>query len=307
MPDNPSNKNSKNSTEKSAEKKVDNNSKATASNDNDKIITIDITKVDPDPNQPRKYFDTLHLDNLKHSIETISQIEPILVRVNESIPGNYFIIDGERRWRALKSLNHKEVKCRIISIDSVDYEIISLTQNIHREDLLPVEKSLALAKLLKKMKGENEKVRQRQLIKKVNLSETYISELLKISTLDEEIKSEALKSNYWSGAKLLLLSKIKDKAVRFEKFEEFKAKILKKIEKKVNPHADKTDMSNGEFKKTKRILYRHFENLVKRLDDLIDVLEKETIDGIDFSHLDIIMPKLNRTLDLIKTRLSHDK
>ncbi|MDR2352202.1 MAG: ParB/RepB/Spo0J family partition protein [Deltaproteobacteria bacterium] len=273
-------------------KKISNNARS------DQIITIDIDKVFPDPDQPRKYFDSLHLDNLKHSIETLSQIEAILVRVNDRKSGTYLIVDGERRWRALKELEYKQIKCRVITIDSDDYEIVSLTQNIHREDLLPIEKALALAKLLKKMKGDNEKVLQRQLIQKVNLSENYISELLKISTLEDPIKKEALKSNYWSGAKLLYLAKIKDPTQRKEKFEEFKAKIQRKIDKDNKVGFDTQDPD--ELLKPKKLTKYDVSVMQKRLVVLTKTLDKIRYENMDITELESIKPNFDQLATVMK-------
>ncbi|MDR2340487.1 MAG: ParB/RepB/Spo0J family partition protein [Deltaproteobacteria bacterium] len=272
----------------------------TTTGKNDQIVTIEIDKISPDPGQPRKYFDQVHLDNLKHSIETISQLEPILVRHDHSKPDHYVIVDGERRWRALKELEFTEIKCRIVALESDDYEIISLTQNIHREDLLPIEKALAVAKLLHKMKGENEKVRQRQLIKKVNLSETYISELLKISTLEEEIKKEAIKSNLWSGAKLLHLSKIKDKEERRRKFEELKEKISKKIEKKITPTPGRDRSGRSMLERHEKSLLRNADTLYKRLEELTKHLHKTEINNSELMILDDIQAKLSNISVLLK-------
>ncbi|MDR2406443.1 MAG: ParB/RepB/Spo0J family partition protein [Deltaproteobacteria bacterium] len=279
--------------------KISNNTKS------DQIITIDIEKVFPDPDQPRKYFDSLHLDNLKHSIQTLSQIEAVLVRVNDKQPGTYLIVDGERRWRALKELDQKEIKCRVITIDSDDYEIVSLTQNIHREDLLPIEKALALAKLLKKMKGDNEKVLQRQLIQKVNLSENYISELLKMSTLEEPIKKEALKSNYWSGAKLLYLAKIKDPVQRKEKFEEFKYKIQRKIDKDNKIYTDSLDPDV--LQKPRKLTKYDVSVLEKRVMTLTKSLDKIRFENMDTSELESIKPNFEQLATLMRVIFNDKK
>jgi hypothetical protein len=75
--------------------------------------------------------------------------------------------------------------------DNDGYAIVSLTQNLHGDDLLPIEKANAFSQLLTKLQGEDENIKQKELIKIVNLSENYISEILKNSTIDDTIKEES--------------------------------------------------------------------------------------------------------------------
>ncbi|MDR1051440.1 MAG: hypothetical protein LBP95_10255 [Deltaproteobacteria bacterium] len=112
--------------------------------------------------------------------------------------------------------------------DNEGYAIVALTQNLHRDDLLPIEKANAFSQLLTRLQGEDKNVKQKELIKIVNLSENYISEILKISTLDDTIKEEARKSKRWSTNKLLQLAKIKNTDLRVKKFDELKSIIAKK-------------------------------------------------------------------------------
>ncbi|MDR0615025.1 MAG: ParB/RepB/Spo0J family partition protein [Lactobacillales bacterium] len=194
----------------------------------DTITSIDINKIEPDPEQPRKLFAASTLSNLRESINKTSLHNPIFVRETEQKPGFFIIVDGERRWRACKDLNLKEIPCRIVLSDLEGYKTVALTQNLQREDLLPIEKANAFANLLARLKGSDENAKQKSLVGIVNLSENYISEMLKISKLDEQIKTEALQSKEWSVNKLLQLARIKNHEKRQAKFAEFKAIIDKK-------------------------------------------------------------------------------
>ncbi|MDR1164981.1 MAG: ParB/RepB/Spo0J family partition protein [Deltaproteobacteria bacterium] len=195
------------------------------------ISFIEIDRIEPDLGQPRKFFDSDALSNLKDSIAANSVLNPILVRASERRTDSFVIIDGQRRWQACAELKLKTIQCRVVKSDERGYQILALTQNMQREDLLPIEKANALAALLAKMKGENNKFKQKALTKIVNLKETSISEFLKISSLDPVIKNEAEKSQEWSSKKLLRLAKIKNIKSRTEKFLELKAVVDKKMEK----------------------------------------------------------------------------
>ncbi|MDR1297935.1 MAG: ParB/RepB/Spo0J family partition protein [Deltaproteobacteria bacterium] len=97
---------------------------------------------------------------MKNSISTNSLLDPILVKYNEDKEGFYPIVDGERRWRASKALNLTMIKCRIVMSDKEGYAIVALTQNLHRDDLLPIEKASAFSQLSTRLQGEDENVRQ---------------------------------------------------------------------------------------------------------------------------------------------------
>jgi ParB/RepB/Spo0J family partition protein len=193
----------------------------------EEIISLPIASIEPDPDQPRKLFDSGTLANLKDSIEKNSLQNPIFIRENGQRSGHYIIVDGERRWKASRELNLTEIQCRIVTSDANGYKIVALTQNLHRDDLMPIEKANAFGSLLARLQGADEKAKQKELTNVVNLSENYISELLKISRLDDHIKEEALKSKKWSANKLLQLAKIKNIDKRISKFEEFKGIINK--------------------------------------------------------------------------------
>jgi ParB/RepB/Spo0J family partition protein len=209
--------------------------------------------VKPDPDQPRKLFDPFSLEQLTSSIKATNFVEPLIVRENEEKPGTYIIVDGERRWRACKALNFSHITCCVISPTSLDYEIIALSQNIHRDDLTTMEKAVALAKIFSNKHSQNPRFQQKDLIPLVNLSESYISDLLKISKLEEGVKKEALESTAWTRSKLLQLANIKYSYVKANKFQELKDKIAKKhmmLEQVVTSMEDKiSDRANGDDNK----------------------------------------------------------
>jgi ParB/RepB/Spo0J family partition protein len=132
-------------------------------NISNQIMLIDIAMIEPDSDQPRKIFDSETLINLQNSIEQTTLQNPILVRRNEEIPNYFIFVDGERRWRAYKELKHSNIPCRVVTTNAEGYQIMALTQNLQREDLLPIEKAAALASLLEKLKGSDQNAKQRTL------------------------------------------------------------------------------------------------------------------------------------------------
>ena len=108
-------------------------------NDLNKVIEIDINKVQPDKSQPRKYFNDDTLEELALSIKNVGIISPIIVKKK----GNFYeIISGERRFRAAKKLKLKKIPIIIKEYDDLVSLEVSLIENIQRENLNPIEEAL---------------------------------------------------------------------------------------------------------------------------------------------------------------------
>ncbi|MDR1013222.1 MAG: ParB/RepB/Spo0J family partition protein [Lactobacillales bacterium] len=277
----------------------------------DQIQSIDIGLVEPDPNQPRKYFDHGALEQLKQSIDSTTLIDPLIVRENGQKPSSFFIVDGERRWRACKELGHAQIKCRIIPTGSLDHEIVAFSQNVHRADLTIMEKAVHLDKLLSKIKAENPDAQQNDLVPKVGLSKGYISELIKIIKLADDIKNEALLSSSWTRSKLLRLAGIVKPDVRMRKFEEFKSLVGRRNEKlseqeKKSKEADSED-TIPDIKLTiakEESHLRRIKRFKTHADTFIKKLEKLKKSKLEVSYLKTIESDLDRVVRLIHGILS---
>ncbi|MDR2443396.1 MAG: ParB/RepB/Spo0J family partition protein [Deltaproteobacteria bacterium] len=139
-----------------------------------KIVLIIVDHIDPDPHQPRKFFASFLLEQLKQSISSTTLLDPILIRENESKPRYYLIADLERRWRSIKELNLDKIGCRILSKASLDYSLVSLSQNVYREDFTAMEKAMAIESIFVKMKSEGDTADLTALIAKIHLSKCYV-------------------------------------------------------------------------------------------------------------------------------------
>jgi ParB-like chromosome segregation protein Spo0J len=97
-----------------------------------------LDQVRPNPTQPRKFFDGDGIRGLAESIRTCGLLEDILVRPK----GDYYeIVLGERRWRASLVAGVAEISAKIVDLDDAEAERISITENIHRENLTDVEEA----------------------------------------------------------------------------------------------------------------------------------------------------------------------
>ncbi|GAA0771285.1 ParB/RepB/Spo0J family partition protein [Clostridium subterminale] len=147
---------------------------------NEQVISIDINLIKPNKDQPRKHFDNEKLIELANSIKEHGIIQPVIVRKENQV---YVIIAGERRWRAAKLLNLKELPVIIKDLSDVEVVQISLIENIIREDLNPIEEATAYKKLLNDFN-----LTQEEISKQVSKSRSAIANSLRLLNLDERIQ-----------------------------------------------------------------------------------------------------------------------
>ena len=121
-------------------------------------VMIDINKVEPNREQPRKKFDEDALIELSESIKQFGILQPLLCQERDDY---YEIVAGERRWRAAKLAGIKEVPVIIKKLTNQQIMEISLIENIQREDLNPIEEALAYKRLLEEFKLKQDDVAER--------------------------------------------------------------------------------------------------------------------------------------------------
>ena len=110
------------------------------------VTEIEIGKIKPNPNQPRKNFDSEALNELAASIKMHGIVQPIVV--NDMGDGSYMIIAGERRWRAANICGLKTVPAVVRNYTDKQVKEISIIENLQREDLNPIEAAKAIKELM---------------------------------------------------------------------------------------------------------------------------------------------------------------
>jgi ParB family transcriptional regulator, chromosome partitioning protein len=141
---------------------------------------IPIQKVEPNPHQPRKYFEESSLHELAESIRSEGLLQPIVVRV---VGDHFQLIAGERRWRACQALKMKRIPARIINATESSSAVMSLIENLQRENLDPIEEAQGYACLLTDFKLTQEGVSER-----VGKARASIANSLRLLQLDREIQ-----------------------------------------------------------------------------------------------------------------------
>lgn len=148
--------------------------------DDENINVLNINKIKPNKEQPRKYFDEDKIAMLAESIKEHGLIQPIIVQKDKE---DYKIIAGERRWRAAKSANLKEVPVIIMDLTDSAVLEISLIENIQRQDLNPIEEANAYRRLI-----DDFSITQEELARKIGKSRTSITNTIRLTNLDDRVQ-----------------------------------------------------------------------------------------------------------------------
>ncbi len=122
------------------------------------LVEIPTTEVVPNPHQPRVHFDEEALAELAASVAQIGVLQPVLVR---RVDGQYQLIAGERRWRAARRAGLPTVPAIVRPTDDVSAVEHALVENLHREDLTPLEEAAAYQQLIEDFGLTHEEVAQR--------------------------------------------------------------------------------------------------------------------------------------------------
>ena len=141
-----------------------------------------ISDIEPNPEQPRKYFDDAELASLAASIAEYGLLQPILVTESALLPGTYRIIAGERRWRASRMAGLDEIPCVIFDGDELEAAQVSLVENIQRSDLNPIEEAMGYRALIERFGMTQDSVAQ-----KIGKSRPAITNSLRLLELPEEV------------------------------------------------------------------------------------------------------------------------
>ena len=172
----PTNRNSSSTTSGTSTINSTNTESATGLKD------IAVNAIDPNPNQPRVHFDEASLAELTASISAIGVLQPILVRPEGS--DRYQLIAGERRWRAASRAGLQMIPAIVRVTDDVSSVEQALVENLHRQDLTPLEEAAAYQQLLEDFNMTHE-----QVASKVGKSRSAITNALRLLGLPPSIQS----------------------------------------------------------------------------------------------------------------------
>lgn len=143
-------------------------------------VKLNILDIEPNKEQARKQFDEAALSELADSIAQHGVLQPLLVR--PILGGGYQLIAGERRWRASRIAGLTQVPVVIKELSDDEAAVISLIENLQREDLNPVEEAFGFASLIKDFN-----LTQEEAAKRVGKSRPVVANALRILKLPESV------------------------------------------------------------------------------------------------------------------------
>ena len=209
----------------------------------EKVQMLKISRVHPNPNQPRQIFDDDKLQELKKSVKEQGILQPILVRPADN--DTYEIIAGERRFRAAGLCGLTEIPCIVRNLDDTTTLEVALIENIQRQNLNPLEEAKTYKELMEKYSYT-----QSRLAEKLGKSRVYVANTLRLLSLPDALKKSVMDGSLSAGhgRALLQLGNDKDRTALAEKIisenlsvrqAEYFAKNPKEIYAKPEPAAEK--------------------------------------------------------------------
>lgn len=276
-----------------ADKVGTSNEKTDAKNE----VMVNINKVEPNKEQPRKNFDEDALLELSESIKQFGVLQPLLVVDRKDY---YEIIAGERRWRAAKMAGLKKVPVIIKDLTEQEIVEISLIENIQRENLNPIEEAIAYKRLLNEFNLKQDEVAER-----VSKSRTAVTNSMRLLKLCDKVQQMVIDDMISTGHARALLGitdeekqytlaqKIFDEKISVRDTE----KLVKKMQKQKNSPAKEV---NPEKKKLDAVYQEAEEKMKTILGTKVIINQKDSMKGkieIEYYSPD----ELTRIYELIET------
>lgn len=244
---------------------------------NEQIQKIDLSKIKANPYQPRKTFDDDRLSDLATSIQTHGVLQPIVLR--QTVQG-YYIVVGERRFRASQLAGLNEIPAIIKELSDSDMMELAIIENLQREDLNAIEEAESYQRLMNDLGLTQQKVAER-----LGKSRPYIANMLRLLNLPKDISNQvkegALSSAH--GRTLLgmkdvtMMKKISQQAIR----ENWSVRYLEQV---VNELQD-----GGQSKKSKattqikpKFIQKQERRLKEKFGSKVDISTSKNIGKITF-------------------------
>lgn len=233
------------------------------------VKIVNITKIEPNREQPRRNFDEEALEELAESIRQFGLLQPILVHDKKTY---YEIVAGERRWRAAKKAGLKEIPVIIKELTEQEIVEISLIENIQRENLNPIEEAQAYKRLLTEFNLKQEEVAER-----VSKSRTAVTNSMRLLKLSDSVQQMVIDNMITTGhARALII--IEDPEQQYEVAkrifdEKLNVRDVEKLVKNLNKPVKEKKAVTAD--KSLEAVYQNIEeNLKQKLSTKVNITPK---------------------------------
>ena len=256
------------------------------------IVEVNVSELRSNPYQPRQTFDQEKLVELSNSIKEFGVLEPIIIK--KSIKG-YEIVAGERRKKACELVGIEKIPAIIKDFTDEEMMQIALLENIQRENLTAIEEAEAIANLLKVLN-----ITQDELGKRIGKSRSYITNLLGLLNLPEEVKTDIL-NGFISMGHAKILSKLED--------ENLVKELAKRIkEEHISVRELESIVSNPDYKRKNPIVKIKEEN---KFGFVEETMTDRIGNRVRIKNKKIIIPfnsekDLERILEILKIEVNID-
>ena len=246
----------------------------------DGMLLVKLSRIQPDPDQPRKNFDEEKLNELAESIRTYGMISPIVVKKRGAL---YEIVAGERRWRAARIAGLKEIPVVIKEIDEKTSRELSIIENIQRDDLNAVEEARAYQSLI-----EEYGLTQEEVAARVAKNRSTITNSLRLLKLEPEILQLLQDGKITQGHARALLAvedtelrkKIAEKCTK-ENLSVREIETLVKLDKLSKAKKEKKFSPEAQELRRLKVIYKDLERKMKtKLGTKVSIVPKNTERGI---------------------------
>ena len=228
-----------------------------------------IDEISPNHLQPRNYFDDKKLNDLMSSIKEHGVLQPVVV---QKVDAGFELIVGERRWRASKKLGLKKIPAIIREVNDEQSLEIAIIENIHRQDLNPIEEAEAYARLSNEFE-----LTQEMVAEKVGKSRTAVANILRLLKLSRNIKEDLISEKISMGHARALLGLEESKQMETLRNEIIKQDLtVRQTESRVNKLKKGVLDKPITQKVNKDIFTKDLEkDLARRLGTKVNILPKK--------------------------------
>lgn len=189
---------------------------------------IQVHKIKRNRHQPRKVFKEDEIKQLAESIRENGQIAPIVVR---KIDDNYELIVGERRWRATQLLKKETINAVVIEADEKTSAVLSIVENVQREDLNSMEEAESLDRLIKEFDMSHEDV-----AKYISKSRTHVTNIIRLNDLSDFVKEQLRENNISMGHARAVITLSNDEQSKIIREAIHKKLSVRAVEKLAKPN-----------------------------------------------------------------------
>jgi len=230
------------------------------------VTKLPLSRIEPNPHQPRKVFNSEKLEELAESIRQHGVITPITVRATEG-KNTFQIIAGERRWRAARMAGLREIPAMVLHAGESEVMILALIENLQRQDLNPIEEAEGYDLLMHQFGLTQEEVAQR-----VVRSRPAVANSLRLLALPEEVR-KMVSDGQLSGGHARAVLAVSDNQKRVEAAQKMAGMTVRQAEsfaKKLNKETEEQQgKESAEQPEQKPFQVDYMEELEKDLESVL--------------------------------------